>query len=448
MTDNTATKSLLSPVEKAGVSRRNLLKGVGAVGALTTLSACATIGSSARVDGRVVVIGGGFGGATAAKYIKRANPNVAVTLVEPNATFYTCPFSNLYLGGIREFEEIGHGYDELRNVYGVEVVHTLAEDIDPVAHRVQLANGTTLEYDKLVMSPGIDMRWNAIEGYDEAAAELAPHAWKAGAQTQILKRQLEAMPNGGLFVMVAPPNPYRCPPGPYERASMVAHYFKENKPDSKILILDPKDAFSKQGLFTDGWNQLYPGMIEWVGLSNDGRVVRVDAARREVETEFGTRHQASVLNVIPAQKAGWIADRAGVTDASGWVPVQARTFESQQVPDIYVIGDATVAAPMPKSGFCANSQAKVAAAAIVSALDGRSAPNPYFTNTCYSLIGPEYGVSVAAIYNLNTEGNIQAVAGAGGLSPSTGDASLRRAEAMNAHRWYDAICQDAWGTPS
>lgn len=433
-------------LSKQGVSRRTLIKGVGAVGALTTMSACATIGSRRQVDGRVVVIGGGFGGATAAKYIKRGNPNIDVTLVEPARTFYTCPFSNLYLGGVRQFEEIGHGYDELRNVYGVRVIHTLAEDIDAVNHTVNLANGNTLQYDRLVMSPGIDMRWDAIEGYDEAAAELAPHAWKAGSQTQILKRQLEAMDDGGLFVMVAPPNPYRCPPGPYERASMVAHYFSQHKPNSKILILDPKDAFSKQGLFTDAWSTLYGDRIEWVGLSNDGRVTRVDAARREVETEFGTRHQAAVLNVIPAQKAGWIADRAGVSDSSGWVPVKAKTFESQLAADIYVVGDATVAAPMPKSGFCANSQAKVAAAAIVASLDSRDAPNPYFTNTCYSLIAPDYGVSVAGVYNLNAEGNIQQVPESGGLSPRQADRSVRRAEAQYAHSWYNAICNDAWGT--
>lgn len=432
--------------QSAGVSRRRFIQGVGAVGALSTLSACSTLSKFSRVDGRVVVIGGGFGGATAAKYIKRANPNIDVTLVEPASTFYTCPFSNLYLGGVREFNEIGHGYDELRGVYGVNVIHTLAEDIDAVKHTVTLANGQVLNYDRLVMSPGIDMRWDAIEGYDEAASELAPHAWKAGKQTQILKSQLENMADGGLFVMVAPPNPYRCPPGPYERASMIAHYFTQHKPNAKILILDPKDSFSKQGLFTDAWKTLYGHRIEWVGLSNDGRVTRVDAANKVVETEFGTLHQADVLNVIPAQKAGWIADRAGVTDASGWVPVKAQTFESQLAEDIYVVGDATVAAPMPKSGFCANSQAKVAAAAIVASLDNRAAPNPYFTNTCYSLVAPDYGVSVAAIYNLNDEGNIQAVPGAGGLSPREADLSVRQAEAQFAHRWYDAICQDTWGT--
>ncbi|MBF8223117.1 NAD(P)/FAD-dependent oxidoreductase [Halomonas sp. 328] len=427
------------------LDRRQLLQGLGAAASLPLLGGLAAPAFANGGDGRVVVIGGGFGGATAAKYLKRGNPALQVTLVEPQSTFYTCPFSNLFLGGLREMESIAHGYDELRDRYGVEVVHARAEDIDPVAHKVSLTGGRELAYDRLVLSPGIDIRWNALEGYDEAAADLAPHAWKAGPQTRLLKEQLEGMEDGGTFVMVAPANPFRCPPGPYERASMVAHYFSQHKPNAKVLILDAKDNFSKQGLFTAGWERLYGDRIEWVGLSGDGRVTRVDAANREVETEFGTRHQADVLNVIPPQKAGWIADRAGVTDDSGWVPVQPATFESTRVPDIHVVGDATIAAPMPKSGFCANAQAKVAAAAIVAALAGRSAPEPYWTNTCYSLVGPEYGISVAGVYRL-ADGQIASVEGAGGLSPMEASDEVRRMEAQYAVGWYNAICQDTWGT--
>ncbi|MBD3895625.1 FAD-dependent oxidoreductase [Halomonas sp. ML-15] len=429
---------------RPGVSRRQVLKGIGAASSLPLIGGFAPAFASGS-EGRVVVIGGGFGGATAAKYLKRANPNLAVTLVEPAQTFYTCPFSNLYLGGLREMSKIAHGYDELRDRFGVEVLHTLAEDIDPDGHSVRLANGDTLQYDKLVLSPGIDIRWNALEGYDEAAAELAPHAWKAGPQTELLRSQLEGMDDGGTFVLVAPENPFRCPPGPYERASMVAHYLSQHKPNSKVLILDAKDNFSKQGLFTSGWEQLYGDTIEWVGLSGDGRVTRVDADNLEVETEFGTVHRADVLNVVPPQKAGWIAERAGVTDDSGWVPVKPETFESQQVADIYVVGDATVAAPMPKSGFCANAQAKVAAAAIVSALRGDSPPEPYWSNTCYSLIGPEYGISVAGVYRLQ-DGVIAEVDGSGGLSPSDASPEIRQMEAEYAVGWYNAICQDTWGT--
>lgn len=395
--------------------------------------------------GRVVIVGGGFGGATAAKYIKRRNPDIDVTLIEAQGRFYTCPFSNLYLGGLRDFESIGHGYDELTGEYGVNLVTALAEDVDGTAHTVTLSTGERVEYDKLILSPGIDINWGALEGYDEAAAELAPHAWKAGPQTQLLRSQLEAMQDGGLFVLSAPADPFRCPPGPYERVSMIAHYLKTNKPNSKILILDSKDAFSKQGLFRAGWEALYGDLIEWVGLSDDGKVVRVDAEALEVETEFGTVHKADVLNVVPPQKAGFIAERAGVTNEGGWVPVKPATFESRQVDDIHVVGDASIAAPMPKSGFCANAQAKVAAAAVVAALAGEEPPAPSWSNTCYSLIGPEYGISVVGVYRVEDD-QIVAVEGSGGVSPAEADADYRRREAEYAVGWYDAIANDTWGT--
>lgn len=426
------------------VSRRSLIKGVGAAGVLPMVSACGTMTGRGSADARVVVIGGGFGGATAAKYLKRGNPNLDVTLVEPQQVFYTCPFSNLVLGGLRDMNDIAHNYDELRDLYGVQVVHQMAEDVDPVSHTVTLADGTTLIYDKLVLSPGIDFRWNELEGYDQAATQFAPHAWQAGEQTRLLRRQLENMEDGGTFIMVPPENPYRCPPGPYERVSLIANYFEQHKPNSKILILDPKDNFSKQGLFTAGWNQFYGDRIEWVGLSNDGRVVRVDAPRREVESEFGELHRADVLNVIPPQKAGWIADRAGVTDSSGWVPINPTTFEATRADDVFVIGDATIAAPMPKSGFSASSQGKVAAAAIVAQVAGETPPPAYFTNTCYSLVAPEHGISVAAIYRTTAEGEVEVTNS--GLSPSEADASTRALEAQYAVGWYEAIAQDIWGT--
>ncbi|RCV91624.1 NAD(P)/FAD-dependent oxidoreductase [Billgrantia montanilacus] len=427
------------------LTRRQLIKGIAAA-SLLPLVGSAPFAIGGQHAGRVIVVGGGFGGATAAKYLKRANPAIEVILVEPNETFYTCPFSNLHLGGLREMDAIAHGYNELEERYGVRVIHAMAEDVDAEAHKVTLSTGRELDYDRLVLSPGVDMRWNALEGYDEEAAEKAPHAWKAGAQTELLRSQLEAMDDGGTFVMVAPDNPFRCPPGPYERASLVANYLAQYKPKSKVLILDAKDNFSKQGLFTAGWEQLYGDRIEWVGLSNDGRVTRVDADRLEVETEFGTVHRADVLNVIPPQKAGWIAERAGVTDDSGWVPVKPETFESRQVDDIYVVGDATVAAPMPKSGFCANAQAKVVAAAIAASLESRPAPEAYWTNTCYSLVGPEYGISVAGVYRVQ-DGVIAEVEGAGGLSPADASEDTRALEAEYAVGWYNAICQDTWGTP-
>ncbi|MDR2324633.1 MAG: NAD(P)/FAD-dependent oxidoreductase [Acidovorax sp.] len=422
------------------LNRRQIL---GSAVAGTASLALPSIVRAQAASAHVVVVGGGFGGATAARYLRQFAPQLQVTLVEPAARFYTCPFSNLYLAGLRSWDSIGHGYDGLRKA-GVTVVQASAEAVDAAARSVKLSNGQTLRYDRLVLSPGVDMRWNALEGYDEAAAQLAPHAWKAGPQTQLLKKQLEAMPDGGRFVMVIPANPFRCPPGPYERAAMVAHYFKQHKPKSKILLLDDKDAFSKQGLFIQGWKALYGDMIEWVKQSDDGKVVRVDAKNLEVETAFGTKHKADVLNVIPPQKAGAIADRAGVTDASGWVPIKAESFESKQVPHVYVLGDATIAAPMPKSGFAANTQGKVAAAAIAAELTGQPLPTAAYANTCYSLIGRDYGISVAGVYRAQ-EGKLIEVAGSGGVSPMDGNTTFRKAEADYGADWYRAISADIWG---
>ena len=367
------------------------------------------------VIGRVVVVGGGFGGATVARYLRAWAPRVQVTLVEPAERFVTCPFSNHYLAGLRSWDSISHGYDGLRAA-GVQVIHARAEDVDGPRRSLRLHTGQELSWDRLVLSPGVDMRWGALEGYDEAAAELAPHAWKAGAQTRLLRRQLEAMPDGGLFVMVIPDNPFRCPPGPYERASLVAHYLQQHKPRSKILLLDAKNNFSKKELFLPAWKTLYGDRIEWVSLAEDGQVVRVDARALEVETLFGTRHRADVLNVIPPQKAGLIAARAGVLDASGWAPVRGENFASKQVAGIHVLGDAALAGPMPKSGFAANNQGKVVAAAIAAELTGQAAPTAWYANTCYSLLAPGYGISVAGVYRAR-EGRLAELPHSVGVSP-------------------------------
>ena len=393
--------------------------------------------------GRVVVVGGGFGGATAAKYLKLRNSALDVTLVEPSTTYYTCPFSNMYLGGLRQYEQLAQNYNALRAM-GVQVIHESATDVDVTTKSLKLSSGKAIVYDKLVLSPGIDFRWNTLSGYDQAASELAPHAWKAGAQTVLLKKQLTDMPDGGVFIMSVPDNPYRCPPGPYERVGMIAHYFKAYKPKSKILILDAKDVFSKQSLFMDGWKQYYGDMIEWIPLSKDGKVVRVDAKNLSVETEFGQVHKAAVLNVIPPQKAGLIAERAGVLTNSGWASVKPQTFESALVPDVFVVGDATIANPMPKSGFAANVQAKVVAAAIVNALAGRAPDPAKYANTCYSLIAPDYGISITGVYEV-AGGKLAEVKGAGGVSPKSADASFRKREADYGDAWYNAITRDTWG---
>ncbi|MDD3327848.1 MAG: NAD(P)/FAD-dependent oxidoreductase [Zoogloea sp.] len=424
----------------SGVSRRQALKAVAAGGLGLAMPAIVRAnGGSAKV----VVVGGGFGGAAAARYLKLRAPQVQVTLVEPLQRFYTCPFSNLYLAGLRSWESLGHGFDGLRGA-GIEVIHARAEAVDAARRTLTLSTGHTLAWDRLVLSPGVDMRWDALVGYDEAAAERAPHAWKAGPQTQLLRRQLEAMPDGGTFVMVIPDNPFRCPPGPYERAAMVAHYLKQHKPRSKVLLLDAKDNFSKKALFLQGWKALYGDMVEWVGLADDGRVTRVDAAALEVHTAFGQVHKADVLNVIPPQKAGWIAERAGVVDASGWVPVKAESFETARVAGIHALGDATIAAPMPKSAFAANVQAKMAAAAIAAELSGRPLPAAAYANTCYSLLAPGYGISVAGVYRAE-QGRLVEIAGAGGVSPLDAPPAFRAAEAAYGDAWYAAISADTWG---
>ena len=423
----------------SAMPRRRALKTLAAGGLGLAMPAIVRANAGAA---RVVVVGGGFGGAAAARYLKLRAPALQVTLVEPLQRFYTCPFSNLYLAGLKEWESLGQGFDGLRAA-GVEVIHARADDVDATRRTLTLSTGHALAWDRLVLSPGVDMRWNALEGYDEAASQRAPHAWKAGPQTQLLRRQLEAMPDGGSFVMVIPDNPFRCPPGPYERAAMVAHYFKQHKPRAKVLLLDAKDNFSKKALFQQGWKALYGDMIEWVGLADDGRVLRVDAAALVAHTAFGQAHRADVLNVIPPQKAGLIAERAGVVDASGWVPVKPGSFETTQVAGIYALGDATIAAPMPKSAFAANVQAKMAAAAIAAELAGRPLPPASYANTCYSLLAPGYGISVAGVYRAE-QGRLVEVAG--GVSPLNASPAFRAAEAAYGEAWYAAISADTWGS--
>ncbi|BBK42256.1 cytochrome c [Allostella vacuolata] len=417
------------------VRRRAVLGGMLATPFLSRLA-------SGQAAGRVVVVGGGFAGATAARALRRADPALAVTLVEASPAYLACPFSNEVIAGLRDMDGQRFGYDGLA-ADGVAVVHGTARAVDPAARRVELADGTVLPYDRLVMAPGIDIRWDGLDGYDEAAAQRMPHAWKAGAQTLLLRRQLEAMEDGGLVVMAAPANPFRCPPGPYERASLIAHYLKTRKPRSKLLLLDAKDAFSKQRLFTDAWARLYPGILEWVPLSQGGKTVRVDAANLTLETEFGS-HTAAVANVIPPQKAGAIAAAAGVADRTGWCPIDPVTFESRLQPGIHVLGDAALAGAMPKSAFAANAQAKVAALAVVAMLRGEAPTEPRLVNTCYSLVGPGYGISIAGVYRPRN-GVLTDIEGAGGTSPADAPPEIRELEADHAATWFRTITAETFG---
>jgi sulfide dehydrogenase [flavocytochrome c] flavoprotein chain len=391
---------------------------------------------------RLVVVGGGFAGASCARALKRQDSSLAVILVEPNARFTACPFSNTVLAGLRGLEGQQFGYDGLRRE-GIEVVQQAAATIDPQARRVTLADDTAVEYQRLVMAPGIDLRFDAIPGYDRAAAEAMPHAWKAGAQTLALRQQLEAMEDGGVVVMSVPASPYRCPPGPYERASLIAHYLKTHKPRSKLIVLDAKDRFSKQGLFEAAWQALYPGLLEWVSLSFGGRVTEVDAATMTLVTEFNS-HRADVANVIPPQRAGAIAVTAGVADQTGWCPIDPVTFESHLQPGIHVIGDAAIAGAMPKSAFAADSQAKVCAAAVASLLRGETPAARKLVNTCYSLVAPDYGISVAGVYH-PSGGQLAEVEGAGGTSPQEAPPSFRQAEARYAEDWFETITTAVFG---
>ena len=416
-------------------SRRQFLGGAGALAAASTLPCPAF----AQGKPKVVVIGGGPGGATAAKYIAKDSAGaIEVTLVEPTKQFVTCFHSNLYLGGFRNFQSITHSYGALGK-YGVKLAHTTAAAIDKDKKTVRLANGTTLPYDRLVIAPGIDIKFDSVPGYSEAAAEIMPHAWKPGPQTQLLKKQLDALKDGALIVMVAPPNPYRCPPGPYERASMMAHVLKaKGHKKSKIVILDPKETFSKQALFMEGWQKHYPGMIEWQDSKMHGGVKNVDAKTKTVKTDLA-EYKAQLVNVIPAQMAGKIARDAGLANASGFCPINPENMRSASDANIYIVGDACIPGDMPKSGFSANSQAKVAAMMIRGELaNGRTFPARY-TNTCWSLIETDDTVKVGGSYAAK-DGKIAATET---FVSKTGEtAELRKQTQAENMGWYAGIVAD------
>jgi sulfide dehydrogenase [flavocytochrome c] flavoprotein subunit len=420
-------------------SRRHFLKTAIAAGASTALRQAPAV---AQGTSRVVVVGGGFAGSTCARALKRLDTKLQVTMVEASPTFTACPLSNAVIAGLRELKAQRFTYE---GVAGDEVklVVATAIAIDSQARTVALDSGETLSYDRLVLAPGIDIRWDALPGYDEAAANRMPHAWKAGEQTMLLRRQLEAMEDGGLVVISVPANPFRCPPGPYERASLIAYYLSTRKPRSKLIVLDSKDVFSKQRLFQNAWKELYPGLLEWVSLSSGGKVTSVDPTTNILVTDFA-KHEAKVANVIPPQKAARIAERAGVADQTGWCAIDPVTFESRLQPNIHVIGDAAIAGGMPKSAFAANAQAKVCAAAVVKLLRGETPVSPKLINTCYSLVAPDYGISIAGVYH-PANGQLVEVPGSGGISQVDAPRSTRSLEAMLANDWFRTITTEVFG---
>ena len=415
-------------------NRRQLLKLAGAAGVLS-LAGCAGMGAS---KARVVVIGGGYGGATAAKYIRMWDPAIEVVMVERAGLFTSCPMSNLVIGGNRSLEEIQRGYDGLRR-HGVKVVNDEVTAVDAAKKTVSLARGGALTYDRLVVSPGIDFNFSEIDGY-QAAQDRVLHAWKAGPQTIALRRQLESMRDGGVYLLSIPLAPYRCPPGPYERASQVAHYFKRAKPRSKVLIVDANpDVTSKGPLFKRAWQELYPGMIEYRG---NAKVVAVDGRAMAVRTDFDTI-RGDVLNVVPPQRAGDIAVKAGlITHNNRWCDVDWRSCESKTIKAVHVLGDATLSAPgMPKSGHMANQQAKVCAAAVVALLNGREPnPQPVMTNTCYSFVSDKEVIHVASVHQWNAgQATVIPVKGAGGVSPARNELEGRYGWAWAQNIWADML---------
>ena len=394
-----------------------------------------------QAKSRVVVIGGGIGGATVARYLAASAGTIEVTLVEPKLRYATCFFSSLYLAGMRSFESLTHGYERLAQRYGIKIIHDTAVTIDPVAKTVALKGGGKLPYDRLVLAPGIAFKFDTVGGYGQAATEIMPHAWNAGPQTELLRRQLESMEDGGVFLIVSPPNPFRCPPGPYERASLVAYYFKQFKPKSKILILDAKDSFFEQDLFQDAWVRHYPGMIEWLPGQFTGGVKSVNVKDLSVKTEAET-FKAAVVNFIPPQTAGELALRAGLADQSGWCPVEPTTFESKLQPGIHIVGDSTSGGDMPKSAFLANSQAKVCAFAIVAALTGAERFAPHLFNTCFTFLAADDAVSDAIA--LQPDGGTIKISEI--LISEVGeDAEMRRRVVKAANGWYTAFTHDVFG---
>jgi sulfide dehydrogenase [flavocytochrome c] flavoprotein chain len=420
------------------VTRRAVVAGIAAASAGSLALPSMVRAQSAA---RVVVIGGGFGGAACARALKRLDPKFLVTLVEPNRIFTACPFSNEVIAGLRNIEIQQFGYDKVA-ADGVTVIAQAAAKVDPQSRTVALSDGTAVAYDRLVLAPGIDFRFDALEGYDEAASARMPHAWKAGEQTMLLRKQLEAMDDGGVVAIAAPANPARCPPAVYERASLIAHYLKANKPRSKVLVLDAKDTIPQQRLFETAWKELYGGMIERISISQGGRVTSVDPASLTIVTEFGN-YTPQVANVIPPQKAGRIAEIAGATDRTGWCPIDPTTFASKLLPNTYVIGDACLGGGIPKSASAASAEGKACAAVIANQFAGKPLEPPKLTGICYNTVAPGYAFSLAGIYQ--PKDDIFAETEGGGASAADAPREVRAREADQAQTWYQTITADTFG---
>lgn len=429
------------------MSRRRfggMAAGLGVLGATALLEHPAVAAGPAKI----VIIGGGPAGATVANRLKAADPAIDVTLIEPKETYTTCFYSNLYLGGFRTFQSITHTYEGVKK-RGINVIRDFAVGVDTVGKTVTLANAAaTLTYDRLVVAPGIDIKFDAIEGYSEAAAEIMPHAWQGGAQTWLLKKKLLTMTDGGVVVMTVPPNPYRCPPGPYERACMIGHFLKTVKPKSKLILFDAKSTISKQAVFEEAISEHYKGIIE-LNLSNeidDFSVARVDAKSGDVVTKAARTERAAVANIIPPQRAGAIAAKAGLMDGD-WCPVNPDNFTSTKVKDVYVLGDAAIAADMPKSAFSAMSQANVVAADIIADLSGKPRLVGSYRNTCWSMVSPANSAKIGADYKPGTKDGHRILTPVDPFISAAGETADKRRETFEeSAAWYDSAVAEIFGT--
>lgn len=421
-------------------SRRDVIKLAGSV-SLLALAGCAGLDRKGK-GARVVVIGAGYGGATAAKYLKLIDPSLQVVLIEREKKITTGPFSNAVIADLQHVKSIIQDYRQLKVNHGIDVITAEVDRIEADRRSLRLKTGEQVVYDRLIVAPGIDFIWNGIDGYDQAASLVMPNAWKDAEQVILLHRQLESMSDGGVVAIAAPAGEQRYPLGIYERASLIAHYLKKRKPRSKLLLLDAKDSFPMQALFTAAWDALYPGMLEWVPASKGGRVSAVVPSTGRLVAQSG-EIQPAVSNVIPPQQAALFARQAGLTDESGWCPVDQASFESTRVPGIHVIGDSARVGSMPKSAHSANAQAKVCAQAVVNLLRGEPVGAASMISASYSLIGPKYGVSDVVVYRL-VGGRMVASDGGGGSSPALANAEFREDEANYARGWYQNISMDSY----
>ncbi len=418
--------------------------GMSAAGAISMPSI-----ATAEPGARIVIVGGGPGGATVALQLKQAAPDLQITLIDSRPVHTTCFYSNLYLGGFRSFPSLVQSFDGLKAL-GIRVLTETATEIDTVKKQVKFARGRAQPYDRLVLSPGISLKYDAIDGYSKDAAEIMPHAWQAGPQTQLLKRQIAAMNNGGTVVISAPALPYRCPPAPYERACMIAHYMKTHKPKSKLILLDAKRAFTKQAIFEEAFATLYKNQIELVLTDeiDDNAVVRIDTDTREVVTKSGRKIIADVANIIPPQRAGDIAVSAGCTDGD-WCPVKLDSFRSAKVEDVYVLGDAAIANDMPKSAFSANSQGLVVAADILADVAGKTRSPARYHNTCWSMVGPDNSAKIGATYiPVTKDGKSGLIASESFVSKTGETAVLRRQNHLEGAAWYDSLTKQIYPRPA